>query len=220
MGPFGTADVLSWGPRTVYWMAVPAVTYAIGYGFGVYLAPRLHAALDGTAARVVLALMNSTVITGTIFGLNYMVFGIRPTVLDGAIIFGITLLISFLIELLPSEAPDGEAQAATATPPPILDRLPLDKRGPLVALSVEDHYVRIRTTKGEDMVLLRLSDAVREVGDTSGLRVHRSHWVAVAQVIAAERKGDGAVLSMATGGDIPVSRSHMPAIREAGLLPR
>jgi DNA-binding LytR/AlgR family response regulator len=89
-----------------------------------------------------------------------------------------------------------------------------------VALSVEDHYVRIRTTRGEDMVLMRLTDAIREAAPTPGLRVHRSHWVAIAGVANARRDGDRAILKMIAGGDIPASRSHIPALRQAGLLPR
>lgn len=214
VGPFGTAEAMPWTPRIVYWMCVPALTYALGYMLGTSLAPRLHARLPLLPARIALSIVTGLAIAGTVFGLNLLIFGFRPSATDFAILFGITLLISFLIELLPGNTPPDTA------PPTILDRLPLDKRGALIALSVEDHYVRIRTTRGEEMVLLRLSDAIREVGDTPGLRVHRSHWVAVAQITAATRKGDGAVLSMAQGGDIPVSRSHMPAIREAGLLPR
>ncbi len=85
---------------------------------------------------------------------------------------------------------------------------------------MEDHYVRIRTTKDEDMILMRLADAIKEVGATSGLQVHRSHWVSLDQVTAATRKGDGALLNMSSGPDIPVSRANVAAIKEAGLLPR
>jgi DNA-binding LytR/AlgR family response regulator len=98
--------------------------------------------------------------------------------------------------------------------------LPLQKRAPLVALSVEDHYVRIRTTKGEAMILMQLGDAIREVGDTPGLQVHRSHWVALDQIRAVTRKGDGAIVSLRHGPDVPVSRANLPKLREAGLLPR
>jgi DNA-binding LytR/AlgR family response regulator len=90
----------------------------------------------------------------------------------------------------------------------------------LVALTVEDHYVRVRTTQAESMLLMRLSDAIREVGDTPGARVHRSHWVAFAQVRSAVRKGDRVLLTMVTGDQIPVSRANVARIKEAGLLPR
>jgi DNA-binding LytR/AlgR family response regulator len=102
----------------------------------------------------------------------------------------------------------------------LLDRLPLDKRGPLVSISVEDHYVRVRTAQGEELLLMRLTDAIREVGASKGVQVHRSHWVALDAVRAARREGDRAILTMAHGPEIPVSRTNVPAIREAGLLPR
>ena len=120
---------------------------------------------------------------------------------------------------LQAPAPPVAAAGGTA-PPALLDRLPLDKRGALVSLSVEDHYVRVRTTRGEAMVLMRLGDAIREAAPVAGLRVHRSHWVAREAVRAVRREGDRAVLQMTAGGDIPASRSHIPALREAGLLPR
>lgn len=213
-GPFGTAEALWWLPRAAYWLSVPIATYAVGYLLHQLLWSRLHARLSRLSARVCVALITGLSIATLVFSANLAIFGQRTSAADFAILFGITLLVSLLIELLPHDAD------TAATPPAILDRLPLDKRGPLVSLSVEDHYVRIRTTRGEEMVLLRLTDAIREVGDTDGLRVHRSHWIAKTQVTKATRKGDGAVLTMVQGGDIPVSRSHMPAIRDAGLLPR
>ena len=97
--------------------------------------------------------------------------------------------------------------------------MPLDKRGPLISLSVQDHYVDIVTTRGREMLLLRLSDAIRETQPTPGLRVHRSHWVALDQVSSARRDGARAVLTMSDGRDIPVSRSHVAAVKEAGLFP-
>jgi DNA-binding LytR/AlgR family response regulator len=69
------------------------------------------------------------------------------------------------------------------------------------------------------MILMRLADAIKEVGQTAGLQVHRSHWVAAAAVTSAKRTGDRAILTMSHGADIPVSRTYIPAIKEAGLLP-
>ena len=66
---------------------------------------------------------------------------------------------------------------------------------------------------------MRLADAIAETGDTAGLQVHRSHWVALDQVRGVRREGDRAILSMAHGPDIPASRSNIAALKEAGLLP-
>ena len=93
-------------------------------------------------------------------------------------------------------------------------------RGALVALSSEDHYTRIRTTRGEELVLIRLADAIREAEPVKGLQVHRSHWVALDHIAAARRDGDRAILRLSIGSDIPVSRANVARLREAGLLPR
>ena len=110
------------------------------------------------------------------------------------------------------------AGAAASATPPILARLQPARRGRLLSLSAEDDYVRVRTTAGEALVLMRLGDAVAEAAP--GLRVHRSHWVARAAVAEARRAGDGAVLTLRTGEEIPVSRANLPRLRETGLAPR
>nr|WP_255553731.1 LytTR family DNA-binding domain-containing protein [Maritimibacter sp. DP1N21-5] len=118
------------------------------------------------------------------------------------------------------DAPAGALPSdATPQPPRILSRVPIDKRGRLYALSVQDHYVEVITDKGSELVLLRLADAMGEVGTTPGLQVHRSHWVATGAVAAAKRDGAKAVLTLQDGRDIPVSRTYLPAVKEAGLLP-
>jgi hypothetical protein len=93
-------------------------------------------------------------------------------------------------------------------------------RARLVALSAEDHYMRISATFGEDLELMRLADAIREVGDTAGLQVRRPRWIATNHVTAATRKGDGAVLTLTGSPKIPVIRTNIAKIRAAGLLPR
>jgi len=74
--------------------------------------------------------------------------------------------------------------------------------------------------QGESLVLLRLSDAIREVGDTAGAQVHRSHWVAWDAITAARREGDRAILTLKTGTEIPVSRANLGKIKDAGFLPK
>ncbi|NJM84282.1 MAG: LytTR family transcriptional regulator [Tabrizicola sp.] len=52
------------------------------------------------------------------------------------------------------------------------------------------------------------------------MQVHRSHWVAQGAVRAVRRMGDGAVITLGTGQEVPVSRRFIPALRQAGLLPQ
>ena len=50
--------------------------------------------------------------------------------------------------------------------------------GVKIALQGEDHYVRIHTALGSELVLMRLGDAIQELDGLEGERVHRSWWVA------------------------------------------
>lgn len=225
IGPFGTISSLPLLPRAAYWTFLTMAGYAVGC-----LAADALLRPSAAPARHVLRIAAAGAVTGAAMTalvslLNVMVFGL-PLLHDGLpALAATTLLISIIVmaavDLFRRRlAPEAPAQGPARPRPPILDRLPLEKRGPLVALSVEDHYVRVRTTKGEEMILLRLADAIREVGPSRGAQVHRSHWAAFDQVVSVARDGDRAILTMTAGGDIPVSRRHIPTIREAGLLPR
>jgi len=220
MGPFNTAEVMRVTPRLAYWAAVVFSCYSIGYfanqigdhlaGPAASFAKRLICCAGLTALGVLAAVH---ILTGPAIGI--WAAG-RELLLLSANVIAISSIITTVFLLID----DPKTSPESAALPSILDRLPYDKRGALVSLSVEDHYVRIRTTNGEEMVLLRLADAMREVGDTAGLQVHRSHWIALDQVTTVTRKGDGAILTMPHGPDIPVSRANIPKIKEAGLLPR
>jgi len=57
-----------------------------------------------------------------------------------------------------------------------------------------------------------------EAASCPGLQVHRSHWVARDKVMSGRREGNRAILTMANGREVPVSRTFIPAVKSAGLL--
>lgn len=100
-----------------------------------------------------------------------------------------------------------------------LERLPLKyRRAALWAVSSEDHYIRIHTSLGEELILMRLSDAIRELAGADGMQVHRSWWVARAGVRETRRAGGKVTLLLASGKAAPVSRSFMADAKAAGLI--
>jgi LytTr DNA-binding domain len=111
--------------------------------------------------------------------------------------------------------------STTAAPPattPFLRRIPA-KLGPdLLAIATEDHYLRVTTRRGSDLILYRLSDAIAELGPAAGRQVHRSYWVARDAVAAVERHGHRTALRLVNGAEIPVSRTYLRNLREAGWL--
>jgi DNA-binding LytR/AlgR family response regulator len=109
--------------------------------------------------------------------------------------------------------------AAGPNPPKFLERLPLKLRGGEVwAVEAEDHYLRLHTSKGQDLILMRLADAVAELEGIEGAQVHRSWWVARDAITDAKR-GDGrATLTLKDGAEVPVSRTYAGLLRERGWI--
>ncbi|MDG3441013.1 LytTR family DNA-binding domain-containing protein [Nitrospirillum amazonense] len=88
----------------------------------------------------------------------------------------------------------------------------------LLALEAEDHYLRIHTDRGAELVLMRLRDAIAELGEGLGMQVHRSFWVARAAVAEATVRGQAAQLRLSDGTVVPVSRTALPRLKAAGWL--
>ena len=225
-GPFGTFESLGLGLRLPYWVGVVFGTYALGAAIALLLVDRLDrdraplawrvlrgGALIGAAVAAFLMLWNLP-----FFGWRDFTAQVAGRSLVGAFVVSWVVL-GLRAMLFGPSGPLGPSPQNNAAPP-ILQRLPLEKRGALVALSATDHYVEVVTDRGRELVLMRLADAIKEAAPARGLQVHRSHWVALDRVQGARRRGDGALLDMGAGLEIPVSRRHMGAIRAAGLLPR
>ena len=105
-----------------------------------------------------------------------------------------------------------------APPDPTLGGLlPLKLSGArLLALEAQDHYVRVHTDQGADLVLIGLEAAVAKAAGVDGRRVHRSWWVARAAVVGVRRGEGRAVLALRGGPSVPVSRRYAKDLRSAG----
>jgi hypothetical protein len=86
----------------------------------------------------------------------------------------------------------------------------------LIAIEAEDHYVRVHTDAGSELLAMRFSEALQDLSRAYGYRVHRSWWVA-AEAIERARwiRGTGEVL-LAGGVVAPVSRAHAATLKSAG----
>nr|WP_321360764.1 LytTR family DNA-binding domain-containing protein [uncultured Hyphomonas sp.] len=136
-------------------------------------------------------------------------------------VFAISLVLT-LTGLLIARANSGAAADRRPTPADtagrFLDRLPVKfRRAELWAISSEDHYLRVYTNLGEELILMRLADAVRELDGAAGVQVHRSWWVAKDGVSDARRDNGKLVLVLKNGTDVPVSRTYQAAAKDAGL---
>ncbi len=93
-------------------------------------------------------------------------------------------------------------------------KLPREKRGKLLAMSAEQHYVRVHTDAGEDLVLMPFGEAIAKVPNEKGMRIHRSHWISYDAVDHLEAAGNGLLVKLKNDIELPVSRSFSGAVRE------
>ena len=88
----------------------------------------------------------------------------------------------------------------------------------MICLENEDHYLRVHTRLGNAMILMRMRDAVVQLDETEGERVHRSWWVARHAVAGVVRQDRNLRLRLVDGREVPVARANIPALRAKGWL--
>ncbi len=86
----------------------------------------------------------------------------------------------------------------------------------LIAVEAHDHYLKVHTDAGVELVALRFSDAMDDLTQAHGWRVHRSWWVAADAVEAVRWRRGGGDLRLLGGLSAPVSRTYSAKLREAG----
>ena len=93
--------------------------------------------------------------------------------------------------------------------------LPVGKRGELLSVSADDHYVRVTTSCGVSHIRLNFSNALDLLKDAPGLQVHRSHWVSLTAVSDLRTEPGGkTILQLTDDTEIPVARSRVRDLRE------
>lgn len=89
----------------------------------------------------------------------------------------------------------------------------------VLALQMEDHYVRVHRANGSELILMPLARAIERV-KTQGLRTHRSWWVAKHAVVSVEASPRSTRLHLTNGISAPVARSAITHLKAAGWLVR
>ncbi|WP_309644203.1 LytTR family DNA-binding domain-containing protein [Phenylobacterium sp.] len=219
-GAFGT-DEMSLPMRFIYWIGL----MVLGTVWGGTVANFVFGG-EARPANLPLRVLITTLgisgpFTGVVWLANRIFMGQQIGLYQSAYLFLIVALISLVmtvINLLVERRAPPETEGPAA-PPRFLERLPLKLRGAEVwAVESEDHYLRLHTSKGQDLILLRLADAVAELEGIEGTQVHRSWWVA-RDAIADAKRGDGrATLTLKDGSEVPVSRTYAKIIRDKGWI--
>jgi DNA-binding LytR/AlgR family response regulator len=223
VGPFGTYGAISLLPRLAYWAAVVIGTATLGTLVASIVERALRPRLPAWLAATLAGTAAGPVIAAFVALLNRGAFGSDVTPIDLLTLAVYCTLIAIAVTVLSAVLGARPASAKPVEPvvapdPPLLDRLPRHQRGRLLHIAVSDHYVDVTTDKGTTLVLMRLSDAIRETAPVAGLQVHRSHWIALDAVQRSTRQSGKPALQLENGTLVPVSRTYLDAVREAGIL--
>lgn len=220
-GAFGTDDA-PLSLRLAYWMGL----MFLGYLWGAFVARYFFNGGRGRTGNIWLdAIVASLVMSGpftvVVWAASRTIFNSNAPLSTLPILFGPVLLVSLAITTINVLIENRGGVAGVDAPAPVkfLERLPLKLRGAEVwAVEAEDHYLRLHTSKGQDLILMRLADAVSELEGIEGAQVHRSWWVA-RDAIADARRGDGrATLTLRDGSEVPVSRTYAGELRDKGWI--
>ena len=224
-GAFGVGAAPIW-KGLAYWFGVLMFGSCLSVGGQMWIERRPQAKLPLDIGLLLVAL--TLVMTPVVFLATRLVFGggwswrelasfLPPVFIVCAAMTALNVLT--IRARQPAIPPSGHAPPTQAEPAPVRfrERLPPRLRGAEIhAVEAEDHYLRVHTDRGSDLVLMRLADALEELGGIEGAQTHRSWWVARAAV-AEVRRGDGRATLVLKGGlEAPVSRTFAPALRAAG----
>jgi DNA-binding LytR/AlgR family response regulator len=220
LGPFQTAD-RPLSERLVYWLILMMGGGVIGIAIDEVVMRRL----PGFWARLAtVSLAMTPLVTLLVMAVTHVMYGAS---LEVAVFTD--LLFQVFVVCAPTMAlrqlawravwHDGPspAEAEPDSWAAFRQRLSARRRGArLIAVEAEDHYLRVHTDAGDELITLRFSDALEELSAASGFRTHRSWWVAADAIEAVRwRRGRGE-LRLAGGLSAPVSRSQAPVLKKAG----
>jgi hypothetical protein len=235
IGPFGSADA-PLAVRLVSWLLFAWVGYAVYNPIG-WAVEQLHRSLHLPEIGLWIAgcLIATIPMSAIVWAIG---FWPRPVPMPtgeqaleayiNVLIIGASITVLFhLIErskqASPAAAAERPAAAARTAPldapapqPAFLERLPAHLGTDLIALEMEDHYVRAHTALGSELILMRMRDAVAELQGIEGAQVHRSWWVARDAVEDVKREGRNLRLVLPGGIEAPVSRARVTELKQAG----
>jgi len=220
LGPYRTVEVPDL-LRTAYWLVAVIGAGLIGIAVDTIVGPGVRGFWTRIAA---VAAVMTIPVTPYVYVLNAFMLDLprRPWLLPHLAwqVFVASLLIVALRALMWRRI----VETRTLVVPPLPEaerafrqRLSAKRRGArLIAIEAEDHYVRVHTDAGSELVGMRFSEAVEELALAHGYRLHRSWW-APADAIEAVRWKRGTGEAQLIGGIVaPVSRSCADALKEAG----
>lgn len=198
-------------------VAMVALLVSVPHSFLVVVASALFFQLDAITPTIVVNFWLAVLMVSLILSaINHLAAAAddKPATLEVRRAIDPSLPRAALLASLPSAAPSADLPPLPAL---LAEKLPARLRDAgLLAVEAQDHYLKVHTDRGSDLVLMRMVDACALLEDASGARVHRSWWVAKGAVKDRRRNGSRVELLLVGGLTVPVSRKTVPLLRGPG----
>ncbi|WP_081225324.1 LytTR family DNA-binding domain-containing protein [Pseudoalteromonas luteoviolacea] len=183
----------------------------------------LSLAFSTSMASVLLGLLAPFII-GLFFGTqNDYWSSVGSSVIASLFIGGFITFVSFIKDYVKAQhvliseqqqkITDGAASVKNDNVVKFMSKLPLEKRGKLLCLQMDDHYLKVFTDNGQHLLLMRFKDALCQLEGFSGFQTHRSWWVAQDAVRSTKKVGRKLVLILENDLEVPVSQTYLSSIK-------
>lgn len=232
LGPFGTFTAPP-AQRMVVWVIWLLAGYSLFRPTGVvaswlceatgmpFLAGRLLALVVASVPLTLIVIMtgNGSSFSDALRSPGFWTMYLYIAVVAAVVLVAMTAIFGRSAPLTTPSQSIAEPEPAAPPPESTEPTLPLPPGfGQIRALKGEDHYVRVIGDGREELILMRMRDAIERLGEVDGLRIHRSWWVAKDSVASVRREGRAAVVILTSGHEASVARDMMPQLRAAGWL--
>ena len=218
LGPFGSAERPLF-ERLGYWEAC-----MVGGGvIGVAIDEPVRRRTGRFWQRLIAVSVAMTpLVTVFVTSVNYATYGDRVRLVSLADIGFQVFVVSFAAMALRQLAwaqssapvtPVAEGDPAEA----FRQRLSAKRReATLYAVEAEDHYLRVHTDAGQELITARFGDALAELARARGFQTHRSWWVAADAIDEVRWSRGRGEAKLKCGLVVPISRSNAAPLKAAG----
>ena len=219
LGPFGSSE-RTLAERLVYWQIC-----MVGGGFiGVAIDEPVRRKMRHFWARVLFVSTAMTPFVTVLVGFtNHFLGGMRLTpsnVMQPTFqVWVVCVAVMTFRQLAWAEPVKVVAAPEPAEDPTTIFRQRLSAKrraAALLAVEAEDHYLRVHTDAGCELITARFGDALAELAAAPGFRTHRSWWVAadaIDDVTWLRGRGEA---KLKCGLRVPISRSNAGSLKAAG----
>jgi len=238
LSPFGMDEIpLHWS--IAYWLTTCALGYVVYMPFTYYGDLLLMKALPIHWCRIAVSAFVGSVLMSFVVPIinwvffsqevnyNEQFFGVLPkAIVIGGVITFVSLIQDYLrwqkTELLAQQqlnaAHQQKAEQEENFPvEKFMALLPIEKRGELYCLEMADHYVKVYTSQGHHLLLMRFKDALQLLEKFQGLQTHRSWWVAKSAITSLKKDGRKVSLLLVNELEVPVSRTYADEVKSADI---